>query len=69
MRFKGNDDDIYSSDISRMRGDLNALGMDASPEEIRKAWEAFSEDMAAGWMIYKTADSLETLISYLEPVE
>lgn len=65
MIFKSPERDYYADDIARMRADLNKLGMDASCACIRRAWEAFSQSMAVGWMYYGEGD-VQTLLQYLE---
>lgn len=46
----------FPEDLERMKGVLNERGYDASNEDLQRAWEAYSENYATGWMCLPKAD-------------
>ena len=43
--------DYINRDVSRILRILNDRGFTASPFDIRRAWEAYSEEFEASWLV------------------
>jgi hypothetical protein len=69
--FHHPDDDPFTWTVGRIREALRNQGYEISYEDAKRAWEAYSESMAAGWMVIPDDDAeiLACVRSYLREDE
>lgn len=71
IRVGNPETDYYYHDCKRIVGVLKARGYYATIEQAKQIWEAFSESMAACWMMLPDDDDdlFSTVSSYFNEVE
>ena len=70
-KFKHPRDYYYDHDVARLVAVALAAGIEISHDDAKLAWEAYSDSMAAGWMMLDEEDAhnLANIMPYLEVEE
>lgn len=71
LRYPEQHTEDYPEDISRIVRVLGEQGYEVSRRDAERAWQEYSNGMAAGWMTLPRQDSIVASIAltYLEEVE
>ncbi len=58
LHYTTSEDREYEHDVRRMAKIMAERGYSVSASNLKKAWEDYSESMAAGWMMLDEDDDL-----------
>lgn len=70
LQYKPVDQDVWLlQDVKRIQSVLAERGYAASDEDVRQAWEAYSDSYAATWLTLPLDDTnlFEAVMIFLEP--